>query len=103
MKTPVEIAEEAFTDAQIYSGYNDEARRRERDRMRAINTRYMEITIAALESAGFVIVDPERVTDEMIGAANSVKFSPQPPVKITPLEIADALRAAPKWTKGNEG
>lgn len=56
--------------------------------------------IAAIEAAGFVIVDPERVTEGMVAAAEDDVFCELSPTRE---EIASALRAAPKWSKGNEG
>lgn len=55
---------------------------------------YAKAIVRKLEAAGYVIVDPDQVTDEMIFAAR--RRNPR-------IGISAALRAAPKWTKGSEG
>ena len=52
--------------------------------------------IAAIEAAGFVIVDPERVTFEMADAACAERNSGRDSWYGV---VMEALRAAPKWSK----
>lgn len=99
MKTPAEIMARAAADDR-YARNTDEYR----DAYWSMNSKALiaaeRVRIAALEAAGYRIVHPDQVTGRMVDAGY---------LKTVVLReerheaIQRALRAAPKWTKGNEG
>lgn len=71
-----------------------------------------QASIAALESAGFVIVHPDQVTEGMReGAYGGIMYGGREgPIRADVLRqeanlaaFRKMLRAAPKWSKGSEG
>ena len=63
---------------------------------------YAKAIVRALEAC-FVIVDPDNVTDEMLRAFGLSRKVTEPWTQMIKDQISDALRAAPKWSKGSEG
>lgn len=92
MKTPVdtpkEIIAEALADAHDIDMTDD---------------LYAEAILRKLEAAGYVIVDPDNVTEEMVRAFIVGQTLNKPWEQNVKDQISAALRAAPQWSKGSEG
>lgn len=89
---------------------NEYEAKQKRDRI--LDDRNGATAIAALEAAGFVIVHPDHVTEEIREAFRDAEIMPLRGAGGQSFENYDrgafangwkaALRAAPKWTKGSE-
>ena len=87
MTDPHEIIEAALADAHDIDMTDD---------------LYAAAILRKLEAAGYVIVDPDNVTEKMDLAFDAAN-DPSNPFRTRSELITAALRAAPKWSKGSEG
>lgn len=64
---------------------------------------YAKAIVRAIEAAGYRLLSAEGVTEEMVRAFVVAQTLDKPWEQNVKDQISAAIRAAPKWSKGNEG